>query len=403
MNKKVEIKEAVSIVLESVLVIGTERIALEKSYGRVLRQHAVSDCDIPTSDVSTMDGFAVRRVDVENVGPETPAKLSVIETIGAGTLPTHEVLAGQAARIMTGAVVPPGADCVVRSEDTSNGDGETVLISVPMRGGKDNIRKRGEEIKNGDVVIQSGSLLTPRDLGFLASTGHTHVDVSKCPVVGILVTGSEIVEVGAAAAAGMVRNSNGYVLSAMCEEAGTIVAQVKIVKDDAAEIEKALEETVATCDIVITTGGVSRGQFDLVRGAVEKLGRVLFEQVNMKPGRGTVFGLISGKPVFGLPGGPGANIMGMELFVYPAIMKMMDAAEGELSRMTGVPADGCSVKDFSGDELVPAVAKREGRAFVLYPYKKDSMKPNCMVFSPHSGTENVFCGVLEFFLLSPVR
>lgn len=402
MDRKLEIKEAVSIILELVPLIGTERIPLDRACGRVLRQHAVSDCDCPSADVSTMDGFAVRKSDIADAGPETPAKLKIVETIGAGALPKCEITSGQAARIMTGAVVPDGADFVVRSEDARE-QGDVVIISAPPRQGKDNIRKRGEEIKNGDVVIRSGVLLKPGDAGLLATTGHAGVSASRKPVVGILVTGSEIIGVEEPAAPGMVRNSNGYALSARIREIGAEVGLMKIVKDDELEIEDELLRAVENCDVVITTGGASGGRFDLVRGAVEKLGRLVFRQVNMKPGKGTAFGVISGKPVFVLPGGPGANVMGMELFVYPALMKMMDASESEISRLWGVPAEGYCVNDFFGGPIVPAVAEKKDFGYALTPCAAGRAKPNCMALAPKPEAAKKTAGVLEFFLLSPIR
>lgn len=401
MERVLEIKEALSIVLELVPLMGAERVPLDQACGRALRQHAVSDCDLPTADVSTMDGYAVRKSDITDAGPETPAKLSIVETIGAGFLPELEVAPGQAARIMTGAVVPKGADYVVRSEDARE-QGDIVVISAPPRQGKDNIRKRGEDYKNGDVVIRSGVMLKPGDVGLLASTGHVGVSASRKPAIGILVTGSEIIGVDEPAAPGMVRNSNGYVLSARVREIGADVKIMKVVKDEKLEIEDAILSAVESCDVVITTGGASKGRYDHVRATVEKLGRVVFSQVNIRPGRGTVFGVISGKPVFGLPGGPGANAMGMELFVYPALMKMIDAAETEIARMVGAPARGFSMSDFCEQALVPAVAEKTASGYALTPCVRGKSKPNCMAFRPDLNEADSACGLLEFFLLSPI-
>ncbi len=322
----IEYEEAQKIIIDSVQAVGQEEVSLEEAPGRVLAEDAAADADIPVCDNSTMDGFAVRREDVKNAKPGCPVRLEVVETIAAGHLPEKQVGRGRASRIMTGAVIPTGADAVVMFEDTEN-DGEThVLIRKPV-GNRSNIRKAGEDVKKGSIVLSAGRLLKPADIGILAASGHPSVHVSRRPVIGIISTGDEIIAPDQPLVKGRVRNSNSFALYTKCIAAGTVPRRLGIVRDSREDLEKVLSDAAAECDIVLTTGGVSMGKFDRVRDTVETLGNIIFRGVRIKPGKPLVFGEICGTPIFGLPGNPAAAMVDYELFVRPALMKMVGAKQ----------------------------------------------------------------------------
>ncbi len=267
-----EISEAKKAILEHVKTIGADNIQITEALERILAHDIYSDVDVPFMDNSAMDGFAVRKADIETATPDSPVSLEVIESIPAGTIPRHRVDHGHAARIMTGAVPPEGADSVVMVEYTEMADNVHVLIKTPVKNGKHHIRRAGEDMKQGEKVLEAGRILRPPDVGVLATTGNTHVEVSKQPVVGILTTGSEIISPDRKMEPGKVRNSNSYSVYAQCLEIGAIPRLLGIVPDSKDETASAISQAAATCDIVITTGGVSMGEYDEVRNVIAELG-----------------------------------------------------------------------------------------------------------------------------------
>jgi molybdopterin molybdotransferase len=267
-----------------------------------------------------MDGYAVRWEDIRDASPEQPVHLEVLEIIQAGAIPQNAVTIGTACKIMTGAVMPHGADTVIRVEDTEEQDNR-VWIKRPERPGA-HVRESGEDIHPGQIVLENGRVLRPADIGLLASVGRSLVLAHQRPRVAILSTGNELVEVDETLHPGQIVNSNAYTLAAAVQEAGGIPVPLQIARDTLAEIRAALNEAVRH-DVVLSTGGVSVGDFDFVKEAMDELGiRRLFWQVAQKPGKPLTFGLLRERPYFGLPGNPVSALVCFYLYVRPALAKM---------------------------------------------------------------------------------
>lgn len=326
-NKMLSFDQAYEIVINSARRLGTERVSIvdNSALNRVLAEEVVSDIDMPPFNKSAMDGFACRRADLAN-------ELTIIETIPAGSLPTKAIEAGQCAKIMTGAVVPDGADCVIMVEYTENSG--TDRIQFTGQDTANNICLKAEDIKKGDVVLQPGQVIKAQQIAVLASAGCVQPFVSLKPKVGIIATGDELVEPDKQPSSCQIRNSNGYQLVAQAVEMGIKASQYGIAADTEETLNHIIKKAMAENDVVILSGGVSVGDHDFVRAILrENNVRLLFEKVAVKPGRPTVFGIsqkdranpAKNSPVFcfGLPGNPVSTFIMFELFVKPFLYKMM--------------------------------------------------------------------------------
>ena len=316
-ERMIAVEEAQERVLAEVQPLGTEQVAFTEAHGRVLREDVLAPFDVPHGDNTAMDGYAVRADDIAN----PPVTLRVIENLPAGTVATKRVESGTAIRIMTGALMPEGADTVTHVEITDAGS-ENVQVLESLRRGT-NIRKRGEDMHAGDVVLADGTPLHAAEVGVLAGVQKPVVCVGRRPTVAILSTGDEIIDVGDAMAPGKVLNSNSYSLAALVRETGAIPRMLGIVPDTKeatiAAIESALES-----DFVISSGGVSVGAYDFVKDALDALGaETKFWQVAMKPGKPVVLSRVRGRLYFGLPGNPVSCMVSFLLFIAPAIRKAM--------------------------------------------------------------------------------
>jgi molybdopterin molybdotransferase len=317
----ISVSEAVQQVLTGLPRLGAEQLPLTAARGRVLAETLVAPRDVPPFRNSAMDGFAVRSADLTAVRPGAPARLRVLETVGAGQVATQPVTAGAAIRIMTGAPVPDGADAVVRVEDTAD-VGEDVEIRVSTVSGA-NVRQPGEDLRAGATVLSAGRLLRPADIGMIASISQPMVRVTRRPRVAILATGDELVDVGAPLGPGQIVNSNAYTLAAAVEEAGGDPLFAGIVRDRPELIRAAFAEAMEA-DVVLSTGGVSVGNFDYVRTILADLGyQERFWRVAQKPGKPLTFGLCGTTPVFGLPGNPVSSLVCFYLYVVPALRTML--------------------------------------------------------------------------------
>ena len=324
------VEEARQQMLETIPVLGTEKRDILDCSDYVLAEKLIASENIPPFDNSAMDGFAVRSEDVKNASDNNPVALSVVETIAAGDDPQKNVTAGQAARIMTGAMMPAGADAVVMQEVTElNGDKVTILDSVEK---EENVRFTGESVKQGDDVMSAGKVLRPPEVSMLASLNCAEVLVHRKPTVAIVSTGDELTPLGEPLTPGKIRDSNRYGLYAQVQNAGGIPIDMGIAPDDEAATERIFLESVAKADALITSGGVSVGEHDVVKNVLMKLGEMNFWRVAMKPGKPQVYGKIDGKPIFGLPGNPVSSLVVFELFVRPALLKM--AGHSDLLRPT---------------------------------------------------------------------
>ena len=313
------VEEARAAVLERIRPLGAERVALTGALGRVLAADVAAPYDNPPHDNSAMDGFAVRFADVAAATRESPATLPVIEDIPAGRVPEHRLEAGQASRIMTGAPVPPGCDTVIRVEDTRD-HGDRVDILVPAEEGA-NIRRRGEDMREGEPLIRAGAELGSGEVGVLAAVQQSFVAVGRRPTVAVLSSGDELVEIDQVRGPGQIVNSNTPALGAVARACGAEPVLLPTVADDEAAI-RASVETALTCDFVVSSGGVSVGEYDYVKKVLDDLGaeEVLW-RVAMKPGKPLFFCMLRGKPYFGLPGNPVSSLMSFLQFVGPAVRK----------------------------------------------------------------------------------
>jgi molybdopterin molybdotransferase len=322
----IPVEEAQRRVLEEVAVGAAEPVALADVLGRVLREDIVAWCDVPSDDNSAMDGYAVRAADVEQATGDVPAVLHVVDDIPAGVVPKKKIEARTAARIMTGALVPSGADAVVQVESTDAGSPD-VRVFQPVAPGT-NIRRRGDDMRAGSIVLRAGTVIGPAACGVLASVQRRGVLAGKQPTVAILSTGDELVEVGGDLAPGKVVNSNSYALAALVREAGAIPRMHGLVSDTRQATVAAIESAL-DCDFVVSSGGVSAGAYDFVKDALDDLGAELkFWRVAMKPGKPVVFAPVRGRLYFGLPGNPVSLMVAFVLFVAPALRKAMGKSDG---------------------------------------------------------------------------
>lgn len=305
------IEEALARVLAHIPALPDERVFLGDAGGRVLAEAVDAPGDLPPWPNSAMDGYAVRAADV-------PGELHVLETIAAGAVPTQPVGPGQSSRIMTGAPVPDGADSVVMVEDTET-VGDRVRISVTARLGQ-HVRPRGADVRQGDRVLAPGVLLTPGRIGLLAALGIPSVRVRARPRVALLSTGDEVVEPGFGLGPGQIHSSNTHALAALVAEAGGIAVDLGNVADDPAKIGAAFAAG-ARCDLLVSTGGVSVGDFDHVKAVIGA--GVEFWRVAMRPGKPLAYGQVDGTPVFGLPGNPVSCMVNFLQFVRPVIRTML--------------------------------------------------------------------------------
>lgn len=328
----VSVAEARQIILLSVAKLPSEQRTLLDALGYVLDEDVLSPVDLPPWDNSAMDGFAVRGEDLRGASEGTPRSLRVIEDVPAGGQATRPLSSGQATRVMTGAPVPEGADTVARVEHTDGGSGMgTGNAQVWIRSDADagrNIRRRGEDVRQGDRVLRAGTRLHAAELGMAASLGRSHLAVTRRPRVAILASGDELVDVGEFAevlAGRRIVSSNSYALAAQLLESGMEPVLLGIARDDPDDLRRHLQKAEG-CNAVISTAGVSVGEHDHLRDVVRSLDtRIAFWRVRMRPGSPFVFGQIgalSGIPWFGLPGNPVSTMVTFEVFVRPALLRM---------------------------------------------------------------------------------
>lgn len=319
----IEMDDAIRIVMENTQIIDKTRVGLDDVLGRVLSEDVRSDIDMPPFDKALMDGYALQGADIASASGDTPVILDVIEEIPAGTVPQKRVERGQASQIMTGAPVPDGADTVIMVEDTEpHPDAQKVRVLDTTETGR-NIARLGEDVRVNQVVLQANTVIRPPEVGILAAVGHIHVEVYRQPVVGIVATGSEVVEPHNKPKPGQIRNSNGYSMMAQVLRSGAQARYLGIVEDDIHALIQTIGEGLETCDIVALSGGVSAGEYDLVQDGMRDLGvEVLFDRIRMKPGKPLTYGVKGARQVFGLPGNPVSSVVGLELLMRPAIRKM---------------------------------------------------------------------------------
>jgi molybdopterin molybdotransferase len=318
------VPEASSRILADIVPLPAERVPLRAALGHVLARDVVSPVSLPPWDNASMDGYAVRAADVAQATADSPAALRVVETVAAGGVASRRVEAGEAIRIMTGAPVPSGADSVVRIEDTDGGT-ETVAVRNARDAGR-NVRPRGEDLTTGDVAVAAGTRIGAAQLGVLASVGASHVEVHRRPRVAILSSGDELVDVDRfdeVIAGRRIVASNSYTLWGLVQGAEADAIDLGIVGDDPVALSRRIEEGIASCDMLLTSGGVSVGAYDFTRDVLSALGAELrLWRVRMRPGAPIGFGLLGPSPWIGLPGNPVSAMVTFELFARPALRRL---------------------------------------------------------------------------------
>lgn len=319
------VDEARERILAAVEPLRPRDVPLEDALGQVAAADLRAPHPLPRFANSAMDGYAVRRRDVEEAGPERPVVLRLVGEVRAGDAAALHVERGSCARIMTGAAIPSGADAVVPVEVATEEDGEVAVLATPPDHG--HIRPAGDDVAEGDLVVRSGTELGAAEIALLASLGISPVLVRTPPRVAIVVTGDELVDVEVDPAPGQIRDSNSFALRALVLEAGAEAHLFRAAGDDLAEVTNVLRDAAGAADLVVSAGGVSVGRYDFVKEAVERLGSVDLWRVAMQPGKPVVWGRVSDRPLLGLPGNPVSVHIGFEQFVRPVVRKMRGCRE----------------------------------------------------------------------------
>jgi len=312
------------------------QLGLMDAHGCVLTEDVVAPAPLPGFDNSAVDGYAVRWDDVSGASEHSPTVLPVTGDVAAGPASPLRVQPGLCVRIMTGAMMPAGADAVVPVEWTDGGVASVSITRAPAVGA--NIRRSGEDVEASDVVLEAGSHLGSAQIGLAAAVGRSRLIVRPRPRVVVVSTGSELTEAGQPLLPGRIVDSNSPALTAAAIEAGAIAYRVGIVPDDPRELAATLEDQLVRADVLVTSGGVSVGAYDVVKEVLSRIGTVSFDKVAMQPGMPQGFGTIGpdSTPVFGLPGNPVSALVSFELFVRPALRKMLGATPLERPRVRAV-------------------------------------------------------------------
>ena len=334
----IQVQEAKSIIKNYIFPLELEKVPLTQAENRVLAQNVTATFPMPRFDNSAMDGFALRAVDTQGASQSHPVTLQMVGISSAGSPSEITLGQGECIQCMTGAEIPAGADTVVMVEDTSGfSDKETVQIFLDAHPGK-HIRKKGEEIREGDILISKETRITPSEIGILACFGYGDISVAKKPRVAIFGTGDELVEPGNELRSGEIYNSNLFVFAELVEKAGGEVTMRNVIKDDKDALRSFLSKALKTCSVIISSGGVSMGRFDYVRDVFMELGvNEHFWKVAQKPGKPLFFGTGNNTLIFGLPGNPVSSYIGFMEWVWPVLENMMGIPDSKPK--TGILAE----------------------------------------------------------------
>lgn len=360
--------EARARVMAAVQPLAPERTALEELPGRALRETIAAPHALPPFANTAMDGYAVRAVDVAGASEAQPVELPVADVVPAGRVARAPLQPGQAIRIMTGAAIPDGADAIVPFEDADRvgeGAAERVRVKIAAAQGA-HIREAGADIAAGAVALREGRALSAHDMALLAALGRTHALAGPAPRVAIVSTGDELLAPGDALRPGAIRDSNLPMLGALVREAGGAPARSAHVADDRAAVERAIREGLEAADLVLTIGGVSAGDFDPVKEAIDAIGGIALWRVAMRPGRPQAFGAPGGKLFYGLPGNPASVACVFEVMVRPALRAMQGFADTSRPRI-GVRAGERIASRAGRTDFIRARLAREGDHWIATP------------------------------------
>jgi len=389
-----------SEIIAAIAPLPPEDLPLTEAEGAVLAADTAADWPLPGFDNSAMDGYAVRAADVAGASAEHPVTLPVDADVAAGDTAEHAVAPGRCVKIMTGALLPPGADAVIPVEWTDDGR-ETVVISRPAGRGHA-IRRAGDDAKQGDLLLPAGTRLGPAQIGVLAAAGHGVVRVRRRPRVTVISTGNELAEPGSPLVPGRIWDSNSYMLAAAARQAGCETTRHATLRDEPDAVLAAIEHATAAADLIMTSGGVSMGgEHDVVKAALTKLGTVGFRKVAMQPGMPQGFGLIGGEPgtpIFTLPGNPVSAFVSFWLFVRPAARALqgLQAQRGPArrSRLAGpvispdgkrsflraiLDADAAAVTPLTGQNSHQIASLARANALIVIPEPVTSLPAGDLV------------------------
>ncbi|MGE8077726.1 molybdopterin molybdotransferase MoeA [Peribacillus loiseleuriae] len=389
----ITVSEAISRIMKQATKISSETISLNESCGRILAEPVLANHDVPPFHRSIYDGFAVRAIDTTGASSQSPAAFTVIDRIGAGDVSSVSLEENKAVRIMTGAKLPKEANAVIMLEQTVSSE-HSFVIHKPFTP-FENVSLQGEDAKKGDVIIEKGSMITPGVIAVLATFGYTHVKVAKRPIVGVLATGSELLDVSTPLEPGKIRNSNGPMILAQLKRLGVQPKWLGVLADDVEACYLTVKQAAEVCDAVITTGGVSVGDFDYLPAVYEKMkAQVLFNKVKMRPGSVTTVAHTDQTLLFGLSGNPSSCFVGFELFARPALLAMMGSTKPYLHYAKAVIKEDATFNSFtqfiravyeskpSGALIAPAGFNKSnsvtsiarGNAFIVLPGGTDRIK-----------------------------
>jgi molybdopterin molybdotransferase len=387
----ISVDEALKRILEAIPPLGLEKVNLLDALGRVIGEDIYARRAIPPKDNSAMDGYALRSADSRGTSQEKPIILDVVEDIPAGSIPVKQIEPGQAARIMTGAPLPEGADSVIRMEDTRKEENRIALL-VEIEKGR-YVRHEGEDMRQGEKVISRGDTTRPVEVGMLATIGRSFILVHQRPLVAIVATGNELVDIDETPSPWKIVGSNSYSLAAQVRECGGIPLQIGIAMDRREDL-LAKFRAAMRADLILSSGGVSVGDYDLVKEIMKEAGNHMqFWQVAMKPGRPLAFGSLGDVPIVGLPGNPVSAMVSFEQFIRPAILKML--GHKNLFRriiQSSLAEDIEKKKGFR--HFIQARIKRDGEGYTVVTTGKQGsgilksmVKANSLIILPEEVTE----------------
>jgi len=401
----IPLEEAQNYVLETVQRLGTERVGLLNARDRVASEPIISSESIPPFDNTAVDGYAVIAADTQGASNNSPVTLTVLESIAAGTAPEKSIKAGACSKIMTGAPIPDGANAVVMVEWSTPGESENhVKITKAVSAG-DHIRKSGEDLLPNDLVIPEQTFLNPAHLGLLASVGIYEIETVRKPKVAVFSTGDELIEGSQSLEPGQIRDSNRFSLIALLERDGFEAIDLGLIADDELAIEQTIRKATENCDAIITTGGVSMGDYDFVKIVLSRLAEMRWMQIAIKPAKPFAFGMVDGVPVFGLPGNPVSSMVSYELLTKPALKKMMGHVKVSPTFLRGETIGDFKRREDGKTHFVRAVASLEETPPKIYSARRQGShqltgmaEANALVVLPDG--EGVPAGSsLQFFFL----
>jgi molybdopterin molybdotransferase len=403
MTELLSVREAQERILAAFTPRPSEMVPLVSANHRILAADLPAPQDLPPFANSSMDGYAVRSADLAHSSAEAPVALQVVAEIPAGSISSRAISNGEAARIMTGAPVPSGADAVVPLEEvqleTARGV-DSVRFYRPVEPGA-SIRARGSDLHAGDRVLPAGHRLRPQDIGMIAALGFAEALVFTRPRVALFSSGDELVQPGKPLGPGQIYDSNAFVLSALLEDEGTEVIRLGTARDDPADVERLLDKALdQRVDAIVTSGGVSVGAYDFVRGAIEKHGRLGFWRVNMRPGKPLAFGAYKGIPLIGLPGNPVSAYVGCTVFVLPVVRKLSGLPPLERKLVPVILAD--AVESDGRESYLRVKVEKNGDNWVArFPTHQGSgnlfslVQANALLFVPN-GVKSLPAGARAF-------